>query len=408
MKYLGVAAVACCLIIGGYYIYIESWMLGYAGISLTGYFNHFPSEKLGDFLGQYVSFDLGTKGTVIAVSALVISAFLNFYFVACGISKGVSRLIRWSMPVLLVMALVILVKVLLTPGIGEGIKYMFRGNISDLLNLSMWMDAAGQMFFSLSVGFTATMVYVTYSKNNLNLFKDGLSSAFMNMGIEVFIASFIAIPVSFLAFGDKMEEVVHSSSIAFGMVSMSSIFSGIPGGSVWCFLWFFLLFVAALTSSVSMVQVFISFFCDKFGITRFMSAIVSGILWLCVFLAVILVQGGIDEFDFWTNLILMPIGALMMIFIVWTLGDKFGKTFNENSKMKIGFFEYLIKIVTPLYLLAVMIPYVYKNGWDIITCKNYESSQLDEIWILRGIIILYFIVITVCISRKNKKSKQAD
>ena len=109
------------------------------------------------------------------------------------------------------------------------IKYMFQPRAS-LWDTKMWIDAASQMFFSLSVGFTATFTYVTYADKNLDISKQGLMASFMNVGMEVLIASFIAIPVSYIAFGaDKIQDVVKGSSIAFGMVSMPSIFNNIPG-----------------------------------------------------------------------------------------------------------------------------------------------------------------------------------
>lgn len=397
-KYMGFMAVACCLIIAGYYIIIESWMLGYSVIS-TGIFYQIPHTNLDKFFGNYISFNVSGNVTVIAVVSIILAVFLNFYFVIKGISKGVGTLIKYSMPLLLIMSLLMVIKVLLTPGIAEGIKFMFRGSAENLLNHQMWLDAAGQMFFSLSVGFTATMVYVTYSDKNLNIFRDGMVSAFLNMGIEVFIASFMTIPISFIIFGDKINEVIANSSIAFGMVSMPAVFQN----NIWCFIWFLLLFVAALTSSVSMVQVFISFFSDKLKISKLKSGFITLVPFMAVLISAFYISKGIDIFDFWTNTVFMPIGALLLIILCHFLGKNFVSAFNENSEKPLShFFEILIKYITPIYLIAATFPPMIKNIIKTFGEDGLLSSEWD-VWIIRGIIAVIFIFTISIIGKKDIK-----
>lgn len=401
VKYLGIISVACCLIIAGYYIYIESWMLGYSILSLKGVFNNIPANELGDFLGSYIGFKGGVEVAVITIISLVIAVFLNFFFVAKGISKGISVVIKWSMPILLIMSLLMLVRVFCQPNIFDGIKYMFRGDISQLFNLKMWVAAASQMFFSLSVGFTSTMVYVTYSKNNIDILKDGATSAFMNMGIEVLIASFMTIPVSFLVFGEKMDQVAHSSSIAFGMVSMPSIFQDIPGASVWCFLWFFLLFIAAVTSSISMVQVFQSYLCDKLDISKVKSSLLNLCVFILVIIPTVVVPCGIDEFDFWTNTVLMPIGALILVCIVHGLKDSYSEKYKENTKHRTsGVGKFITKYITPLYLIIIIVPFIVNTVRDMFAGKDLNWEH----YLCRGVIIVVFLIYGLTLHhKKNKK-----
>lgn len=400
-KYLGFMAVACCLIIAGYYIIIESWMLGYSIIS-TGLFQKIPKDGLDVFFGNYITLEAGLDLKIIAIAAVIISVYLNFYFVIKGISKGVSTLIKYSMPLLLIMSLIMVIKVLLTPNILEGIKFMFRGDMHNLLNYQMWLDAAGQMFFSLSVGFSCTMVYVSFSKNEINIFKDGMTSAFMNMGIEVLLASFMTIPISYIIFGDRIKEVIANSTIAFGMISMPAVFQN----NIWCFIWFFLLFVAALTSSVSMVQVFISFLSDKFGISKLISGFISIVPFMFVLVSAFYISKGIDIFDFWTNTVLMPIGALFLIFLCHCLGKNFVKTFNENSKRPINaFLQIIIKYVTPIYLIIATFPPMIKNLGEMFKQEGFLSQDWN-VWLVRAIIIVIFALTIFAIGKKNIKNKK--
>ncbi|MBQ0105143.1 MAG: sodium-dependent transporter, partial [Armatimonadetes bacterium] len=367
VKYLGVACVSACLIISGYYMYIESWILGYGWISITGGFKNMASSDMGDFLGQYITIGDGVCDVIVIV-ALIITVFLNYYFTARGISKGIASLIKFSMPLLMIIALIMLVKVLFfTPGSWEGIKYMFSPRVG-LSESKMWIDAASQMFYSLSVGFTSTFTYVTYADKNLDISKQGLMASYMNVGMEVLIASFIAIPVSYVAFGaDKIQDVVNSSSIAFGMVSMPAIFNNIPGGSFWNFLWFFLLFIAALTSSLSIVQPSASFFCNKFNISKFKGTVCSLLVCLLIIIPSVVISVGVDEFDFWANSFIIPFGAFFLIWIIYMIGPKkCWAAYEENSTRPLnGFMKFCIQFATPLMLIMVMAMYIYNYGMEI-------------------------------------------
>ena len=410
IKYLGIACVSACLIISGYYMYIESWILGYGWISITGGFTNMASGDMGDFLGQYITLGDGICDVLVIV-ALVITVFLNYFFTAKGISKGIAGLIKVSMPVLMIIAIIMLIKVLFfTPGSWEGIKYMFQPR-TGLGDSKMWIDAASQMFYSLSVGFTATFTYVTYADKNLDISKQGLMASYMNMGMEVLIASFIAIPVSYVAFGaDKIQDVVHSSSIAFGMVSMPAIFNNIPGGSFWNFLWFILLFVAALTSSLSIVQPSASFFCNKFSISKFWGTVCSFFLCLLIIIPSVLISVGVDEFDFWANSFIIPFGAFFLIWIVYYIGpEKCWKKYEENSTKPLnGFMKFCITVATPLMLIIVMSLYIANYGMDIIKLTAYAGDEvkMNGALICRSImalvIFIYALVLGIPVKKKSK------
>lgn len=406
VKYLGIAAVSACLIISGYYMFIESWILGYSYLSLTGAFSSMASDQMGDFLGKYMTIGDGSCD-ILCITALIITLFLNYYFTARGISKGISSLIKVSMPLLITIALIMLAKVLFfTEGSWEGIRYMFQPRVP-ITDTKMWIDAASQMFFSLSVGFTATFTYVTYADKNLDISRQGLMASFMNIGMEVLIASFIAIPVSYLAFQDRIQDVVSSSSIAFGMVSMPSIFNDIPGGFFWNFLWFFLLFIAALTSSLSIIQPSASFFCNKFGINKLWGTVCSFFVCLIIIIPSVLIPVAIDEFDFWANSFIVPVGAFFLIVAIWLLGPKnCWETYEQNSaKPLTPFMKCCIQYITPILLIIVMILYIMNYGLLIISCDGYTSEQIPQVITCRILMAAVIMVYIVILSLRTKKTK---
>lgn len=407
VKYLGIAAVSACLIISGYYMYIESWILGYGYVSITNGFKGMADSQMGDFLGSYMTLGDGVCD-ILCVVCLGVTLFLNYFFTAKGIAKGIANLIKISMPLLMAIALIMLIKVLFTPGSWEGIKYMFAPRVH-LNNSKMWIDAASQMFFSLSVGFTATFTYVTYSGKNLDISKQGLLASYMNVGMEVLIASFIAIPVSYIAFGaDKIQDVVNSSSIAFGMVSMPAIFNNVPGGSFWSFLWFMLLFIAALTSSLSIVQPSASFFCNKYNINKVWGSIISFVVCVIIIIPSVYCSVGVDEFDFWSNSFLVPIGAFCLIVIAYALGkNKIWEAYEINSSKPLnGFMKLCISYITPIFLLVVMTLYIKNYGLEIIQCSNYPAEKLPQVMLCRILMVVVILIYSICLSIPNKKKKE--
>ncbi len=407
LKYFGVAALSACLIISGYYIYIESWILGYGWISVTGGFKHIEASAMGDFLGSYMTLGDGVCD-ILCILCLLITIFLNYYFTAKGIAKGIATLIKVSMPLLIVIALFMLANIFYIPGTWAGIKYMFEPRV-DLWNSKMWVDAASQMFFSLSVGFTATFTYVTYADKNLDIAKQGLMASFMNVGMEVLIASFIAIPVSYVAFGaDKIQEVVKGSSIAFGMVSMPSIFNNVPGGQFWSFLWFFLLFIAALTSSLSIVQPSASFICNKFKTNKLWGSVASFVISLIILVPSVLCAVGIDEFDFWANSFIVPIGSLLLIVIVYSIGkEKCWVCFENNSSSKLNWFmKFCISWATPLFLIIVITLYIFNYGREIITCSNYEPEKIPQVILCRALMVVIILIYALIIHFKKIKKPE--
>jgi len=274
-RFLSILAILCVLVIGGYYVYMESWMLGYSALSLGGAFKTVKPDDLDNYLSNYLNFNLGTSATVISVISIVVCVFLNMYMSAKDVTSGIGKFINWCMPLLAVMCVVMLIKVFCTDNIVSGLKYMMRGEPSCLLDPKIWVAAASQMFFSLSVGFTASLVYVTYSNDDVNIRKDGFCCANINMLTEVFLASFLSIPIGFLAFGAETTEIAKSSTYCFGMVAMPSMFQGLFMAPVWCFLWFFLLFIAALLSSLSIFQVFVSYLSDLFNMSKVKSVVIN-------------------------------------------------------------------------------------------------------------------------------------
>jgi hypothetical protein len=184
----------------------------------------------------------------------------------------------------------------------NGFGYLWNPDFSALLDAKTWLAAAGQIFFTLSVGIGVILTYASYLRKGDDIALSGLTAASTNEFAEVILGGSIIIPLAFAFFGpDAMREVAASGAFNLGFVTMPFIFSKISLGALFSFLWFFLLFLAGLTSSISLIEPAVAFIRDDFQIERRKSAmIVGGVAFiLCQPAIFFLGHGVLDELDFW-------------------------------------------------------------------------------------------------------------
>ncbi|MDO8735117.1 MAG: sodium:calcium symporter, partial [Elusimicrobiota bacterium] len=267
IKYFGVIGIFGPIVIFIYYTYIESWLLGYTFFSLTGkYSSATTPEAMKSFLTGYQGLVkneyFGGLGT--AYTFFLITFILNITVVYYGIKGGIEKLCNWAMPVLFVCGtlLAIMVLTLGTPDITKpdwnlknGLGFLWNPDFSKLLSGKVWMAAAGQIFFTLSVGIGVILTYASYLKKQDDVVLSGLTAATTNEFAEVILGGSIVIPAAFIFFGpENIIPIAQSGSFNLGFVTMPLIFGKIPFGIIFATLWFLLLFLAGITSSVSLAQ----------------------------------------------------------------------------------------------------------------------------------------------------------
>lgn len=372
-KYLGVFGIMIPLVIYMYYIYIEAWCLAYAvsyavgaldlGTSQAAYGAFF--EKLVGMSGNGVVFTGDGFSTLIYVA---ISFVINFFLIYKGVAKGIERMSKIAMPALLFSAVIILIRVLTlgTPdpafpdrNVFNALGYMWNPDWSVLKDPKVWMEATGQMFFSLSIGFGLILTYASYVKKNDDIVLSGLTASATNEFAEVVLGGFITIPAAFLFLGAAPLAVMQGSTLGLGFYTLPVVFGHMPAGQFFGFLWFFLLFLAAITSSVSMLQPSIAFFEQGFKMTRKVSVATLGLITgvgalFVIFLSKDLIA--LDTMDFWAGTALIYVMATILVFFFsYKIGIKDGlKEANRGATIKIPkVFGFLLKYITPYYLIII-------------------------------------------------------
>jgi SNF family Na+-dependent transporter len=432
-KYLGVMGLFISMVILIYYTYIESWTLGYSIFSMFGLYH--GEETLGamrGFLSSYQGLESGTHFTNIwpAYALMLFTFGVNFYVLWRGLSGGIEKLAKFAMPLLFIFAIIILVRVVTLgtpdPSLPEnsvlnGLAYIWNPNFSELGKASVWIAAAGQIFFTLSVGMGTIHAYASYLRPKDDIALSGLTTAATNEFAEVVLGGTIAIPVAVAFFGlDMTKEIAAGGAFNLGFVSMPVIFGKIPLGQVFGALWFMLLFFAGITSSVAMGQPVVSFLKNQFGMTHRRAVLsLAALVILCVQPVVFFLgHGFLDEMDYWSGTFgLVVFATIEIILFAWVFKiDRAWDEINSGADIRIPvFFKYVIKYVTPLYLLIIMGVWFYQDAFDILMLNKtpggspVDPANVPYIWGARALMAGLFVLLSVLVhfawKRKRRHAK---
>lgn len=228
-----------------YYLVITGWTLAYAVVSATG-----NQPNFDDFTSGYLP--LLSFGVSVSIAALIVS-----FGVRVGIEKVAKVVIPLAFGILVIMA----AYALTLSGFGEAIRYLFSPDLSVLAKPSVWSAAIGQSFFSLSVGFGMLLVYAAYLDQKTDLF----SSAWIIAVIDLSVALLAGIVIFTIVFTSGGEPAV-GAELAF--TALPKAFADIPAGEVLGFAFFLVLFLAALTSAVSMLEATVAAVTEATALTR--------------------------------------------------------------------------------------------------------------------------------------------
>jgi len=372
-KYFGGIALLVPLVICMYYVVIEAWCLGYAWYYLTGelmmekepakysaFFDNFIGKHEDGFLYE------GGQGQVIWFIGITFVA--NFILIYRGIAKGIEQFCKWAMPIMALCALCVLVRVftLDTPdpahpeqNLNAGLGYMWNPDFAALGNPKTWLAAAGQIFFTLGVGFGIIINYSSYLKKSDDVVLSSLTASSVNEFFEVCLGGLITIPAAFMFLG-AAGLADRPGTYDLGFKTMPNVFAAMPGGQVFGFLWFTMLFLAAITSSISMLQPVIAFFEEGLGMKRHASVTFLFLISAMGSAFVVYFSKGrlaLDTLDFWGGTVLLTVLALIQAVLYgWVLGIERGeREAHAGAHLRIPrFVQFILKYVSPLFLVAML------------------------------------------------------
>lgn len=408
-KYFGVFGIFTNIAVAAFYCYLESWALSWAYHSVAGTFNGMTQANLQAFFTNYI--ELGTAQPVVF---WIICLVLNTVILSRGISGGVEKVAKIGMPLLLLFGVILAVTGITLeakPGgaINDGLvglNYLWSPDFSSIWSFKVWVAAAGQIFFTLSLGMGSIHCYASYLKEKEDIALNAMTAGWMNEFVEVVLGSAIIIPISvgFLGIDAISEMVSGGSGLGIGFAVLPQLFSSWGWfGTLSGLMWFGLLFFAGITSSMAMGTPLIGFMRDNFAWKDKQGAYLFGILIFIFGIPTVLSQDAFNEYDYWAGTVSLVVFAMVeIVLFAWVLGmDKAWDEITRGADIKVPLvFKYIIKYVSPVFLIIVFVGALP----DIIKNATAETSLYG--WLGRAMLLVLFVGIAVLVSvAKRKKLK---
>ncbi len=381
-KFTGIFGIFTNMVVIAYYSYIESWSLGYIIQTLMGTFKGADQLQVAHYFTEYTNF-LSGSASVSSFSLIIflITLFLNVYILSKGLS-GIEKVAKIGMPLLLIFGAILAVRgltlgtsaandVVPDANAWAGLNFLWEVEFDSLLNPKVWLAAAGQIFFTLGLGWGFIQSYASYIKAKDDIALNAMASGFTNEFVEIVIGSLILIPIASGYLG--LDWVKENANFGMAFQTMPYLFNQLGGilGPIAGVLWFGLLFFAGITSSLAMGTPWMGFFESKFNWSRSKSAWSLGLVALLLGLpAVVFYEYGVlDEFDFWVGTVSLVVLAMFeTIIFSWIYGvDKGWKEIKEGADIKVPtVFKFLLRYVTPTLIIIVFLGAVFtpeNNDW---------------------------------------------
>ncbi len=357
-KFLGYIATLVPIIIIPYYCVIGGWVTKYVTVYAQGLVVPAAQDNyFSDFISNPVS------PLIFFLIFMGISAFV----IMLGVEKGIEKISKFLMPLLLLLTVGISIYTLTLPNSLEGVAYYLVPDFSKFSILTV-AAALGQLFFSMSIAMGIMITYGSYTKKEVNLTKSVNQIEIFDTAVAL-LAGLMVVPAVYVFSG---ESGLSTGGPGLMFMTLPKVFEKMPAGNIIALLFFILVFFAAITSSISVMEAIVSSLMDKFKLSRKVSCLV--VIGICLLMGIpsslgnglwanikLLGMDFLTFFDYVSNSVLMPIVALCTCILVgWvikpkTLTEEITRNGEKFGREKL--FNVMIKYVAPVCLLIILISY---------------------------------------------------
>ncbi len=411
----GAIALGVTVLVNSYYNHIIGWTLGYAYLSLTGGYMD-KAKSTGEFFVNYVQ----SPGLVFTF--WIVALGILYLAVSGGIQRGIETLAKFMMPTIYVVGAILIVRTLtlgspVNPDWSPiaGLNFIWSPRW-DALNWGAALAAAGQIFFTLSLGMGIICNYASYLKPDDDIVLSGIATVGLNELAEVILGGTIAIPIAYTYLG----EAGMQASIGLSFISLPNIFREMAGGQIFGALWFLLLAFAGITSAVAMYNYIVSLLEESFGMTKKKASLSVFFLYILVGLPValepILTKTAdlmyFTEVDNWVGTyLLVALGGLEAIVVGWLMGSKGLTEINKGSYWKVPgwFYKLFIQFLTPVSIIILLImstrDYLKAGYFKWVPTFVEKTPQLVP-WVQAGrLVVITVLVLGFIQAYKTLKDK---
>lgn len=361
-SFVGVLGIVIAVIILSFYSVVAGWCIAYVVKSASGALSGLDADAVGSAFGAFI------ESPVTPIIYHGIFAALTVAVVTAGVSKGIERTSKFLMPLLFVILVALVARSVTLPGAEEGLEFFLAPDFSKV-SASTVMTALGQAFFSLSLGMAILLTFGSYVDGQTNLGKSTAQIAFLDTLVAI-LAGLAILPAVFAIGLDP------AAGPGLTFVTLPTVFNAMPGGYFFAIIFFVLLTVAALTSSISVLEPVVAFFTNM-GLSRKTATIGSGVLifllgipsslsmgiWRDVHF--IKGQGFLDSASWLTDKLLLPIsGLLICIFAGWVITPTMTKEVSGDGTpgALTKAWLFILRFVAPAAILLILL-----SGLEIIT-----------------------------------------
>lgn len=359
--FIGVLASLVPMIIFPYYCVIGGWVIKYATVFISGNSSAAAADGyFGNFIGAPIS--------PLIFTAIFI--FLTAVVVMLGVQKGIEKISKILMPILLVLTIGIAIYSLTLDGAMEGLIYYIKPDFS-AFSFKTIIAAMGQLFYSMSLAMGIMITYGSYMQKKDNLESSVRSIEVFDTAIA-FLSGLMIIPAVFVFSGGDKSALNQGPGLMF--VTLPKVFDSMTGGNIVGVVFFILVFFAALTSSISLMETIVSIFMDKFKVKRTVICLIvmAGSMLVAVPSSLgngiwsnVLIFGKdfLSFFDFLSNNIMMPITAfLTCIFVGYVIKTKAIEDeveLSEKFRAK-KMYRIMIRYICPVFLLLILLSSIFQ------------------------------------------------
>lgn len=361
-RWVGRMGVLTGFLILSYYSVVAGWTLEFIGEAVT---NSFEGKTSADYINSFNSFSTNSWRPLIW---LVLFLLFTHFIIVRGVEKGIEKSAKIMMPMLFILLIILAVCSISLPGSGAGLEFLLKPQW-DKVDANVFLSAMGQAFFSLSLGMGCLCTYASYFKENTNLTKTAFSVSIIDTLVAI-LAGLIIFPAAF-AVGIQPDAGPSLIFITLPNVFQQA-FSGVPLlAYISSVLFYVLLAVAALTSTISMHEVVTAYLHEEFRLSRQRAAtlVTAG----CIFLGTLCSlslgvgkgytlfgMGLFDLFDYVTAKVMLPLGGFCIsLFIGWYLDKKIvWEEVSNNGTLKAPFYKalmFVLKYIAPIAIAVIFI-----------------------------------------------------
>lgn len=360
-QYVGILGVSAAFLILSFYGVVAGWSIQYVSLSIQDGFSNKSPEEITSLFTTLI------KSPIKPVVLQLFFMLLTGAIVIIGVKKGIEKYTKILMPLLVVILVGLCIKSVSLEGAEAGLNFLFKPDFSKLTGDGI-LSALGHAFFTLSLGMGTLITYGSYINKENNLVRTVISVTLADTVIAILAG--IAIFPAVFAFG-----IAPTQGPGLIFVTLPNVFHQMPGGFAFSILFFVLLTVAALTSSISILEVVVAYFKEEFNMGRKSSTVLATVLISILGILCSLSMGvlssytlfGLNFFDLmdWISAnLLLPIGGLFIaVFIGWVYGRKKVQAEVANggslSGVMLSMFMFLVKFIAPIAIAVVLL---YKVG----------------------------------------------